>query len=69
VHAVTALGGTAKITTLLSVAVTVKVKLPAVVGVPDKTPPLDRDRPGGREPLVTAKVYGAVPPEAVNVWL
>lgn len=52
-----------------SVAVTVKGKLPAAVGVPESTPeePL-RLRPAGRTPAVTEKVYGAVPPLAEIVW-
>ncbi|CAJ0822197.1 hypothetical protein LMG18101_04885 [Ralstonia flaminis] len=35
---------------LLSVAVTVKLKLPPVVGVPDKVPLLASDRPDGKLP-------------------
>jgi hypothetical protein len=52
-----------------SVAVTVKEKLPEAEGVPDKTPPEESERPPGRVPLVTLNAYGAVPPEAVIVWL
>jgi hypothetical protein len=33
------------------------------------TPAEERDRPGGRTPLETEKVKGAVPPVAVSVWL
>ena len=33
------------------------------------TPALDRVKPAGRAPLETVKVYGAVPPVAVSVWL
>ncbi len=53
-----------------SVAVTVKVNVPGVVGVPEITPPLvSGDKPVGRAPVVTLKVYGPVPPVAVKVWL
>jgi hypothetical protein len=37
--------------------------------MPDNTPPLERKKPGGRLPPVTANVYGAVPPLALLVWL
>ena len=50
----------------LLVALTVKVKAPFVLGVPERTPPDDSVRPVGIEPLATAKVMGVVP-EAVNV--
>ncbi len=40
-----------------SVAVTVKVKVPGVVGVPEITPPLvSGNKPVGRAPVVTLKV-------------
>ena len=52
----------------LSVAVTVKVYVPVTVGVPSSLP-LFRAIPAGRAPLVTPKLYGAVPPVAVNGWL
>ena len=45
------------------------VKLPAVVVVPVSAPPEPRPSVGGSDPLVTAYVYGAVPPVAVIVWL
>jgi hypothetical protein len=41
---------------LASVAVTVKLAVPAVVGVPESTPPVDSVSPVGSEPLVTVKV-------------
>src|SRR5438874_6885771 len=41
----------------VSVAVTVKVKLPVVLGVPLIAPPLESERLVGRAPAVTAKVY------------
>ena len=52
-----------------SVAVTVKVKLPAAVGVPDSTPVLLSVRPVGSVPLVAASVTVPVPPVVVIVWL
>ena len=55
---------------LASVAVIVKVYWPDVVGVPEMTPVVVLSvRPGGSVPLVSAKVYGAVPPVAETVWL
>ncbi len=51
-----------------SVAVTVKAKVPPVVGVPVMAPvPVFRLRPAGRAPDVTAKVTGAVPPVTAMV--
>ena len=50
----------------MSVAVTEKVLVPLVVGVPESVPPVAREIPAGSTPLVTVQVYGAVPPEAVN---
>ena len=52
-----------------SVAVTVKLEDPTAVGVPVRLPSPASVRPAGSEPLVTAKVYGLAPPEAVMVWL
>jgi hypothetical protein len=52
-----------------SVAVTVKVNAPDTVGVPERTPPEESTSPAGNAPAVTAKVCGARPPDAVNVWL
>jgi len=52
-----------------SVAVTVKEKFPETEGVPDNTPPDESESPPGSVPLVTLKEYGALPPEAVIVWL
>src|SRR3954453_1748097 len=53
-----------------SVAVTVKVNEPVVVGVPLMAPPLESARPGGNVPAaeVTAKLYAGVPPLAVKLW-
>ena len=51
-----------------SVAVTVNVELPWVVGVPLMVPlPASSDSPGGRLPAVTEYRYGPVPPEEVIV--
>ena len=49
-----------------SVAVTVKLKVPAAVGVPASDPPGASGTPVGVAPDVTAKEYGDVPPEAVT---
>lgn len=57
---------------LLSVAVTVKLKVPVTVGVPDTVPVEEADdklRPVGKLPLVTAYVIGAVPPVDTIFWL
>ena len=50
-----------------SVTVTVKLEVPAAVGVPEITPAPLNVRPAGSVPDVTAQVYGAVPEEAANV--
>src|SRR4051812_25052582 len=44
-------------------SITLRVKLPAVAGVPEMAPVEGfRERPLGRVPVATAKVYGEVPP-------
>lgn len=48
-------------------AVTVKVEVPVVVGVPERTPAVLRVSPGGRVPEDTVNV-GAGTPAAVNVY-
>jgi hypothetical protein len=50
-----------------SVAVTWKLIVPGAVGLPEITPAEVIVSPAGSAPIVTAKVYGAVPPTAVNV--
>src|SRR5579862_7545892 len=52
----------------LSVAVTVKLKVPAAVGVPESRPLGASGTPVGVAPEVTANVYGGVPPDAVMLW-
>src|SRR5205085_12392277 len=48
----------------------VKLNEPACVGMPERTPEPDRVRPAGRAPLAIVKrLYGAVPPWPVSVWL
>ena len=47
----------------------VKADGPTAVGVPESTPLALRVRPSGKVPLVSANVYGAVPPVAVKIWL
>ena len=48
----------------LSVAVTVNVPVPTLVGVPDNDPSLPRVRPGGGAPVVIFHVKGGEPPLA-----
>ena len=52
---------------LASLTLPVKVNSPTVVGVPVMAPPLVSVKPGGRAPLASDHMYGAVPPLAVNV--
>jgi hypothetical protein len=47
----------------------VKFAVPAVVGVPEITPPEDRDNPAGGEPDARDQLYGVTPPVAASVWL
>ena len=50
-----------------SVAVTVKLLVAAVVGVPEIAPVLDESvRTAGRVPALTDQLYGAVPPVAAS---
>lgn len=49
-----------------SVALTVKLYVPAVVGVPVSAPVLASVKPGGNAPTLTDHVYGGVPPPAVR---
>ena len=51
-----------------SVAVTVKVNVPACVGVPERTPVGPSVRGGGGAPADIEKVCGAVPPVAAKAW-
>ncbi len=50
----------------LSVTVTLKVETEDAPVGPDKTPPPESVSPAGGCPLVTAHVYGRVPPVAAN---
>jgi hypothetical protein len=50
-----------------SVALTVKMETPAVVGVPLIVPFAASVRPLGSEPEVMVQVYGVEPPEAARV--
>src|SRR4051794_23858281 len=45
---------------------TLKVNVPAVVGVPASTPDAPSDRPGTGVPPASENVYGPVPPLAVS---
>ena len=49
-----------------SVTLTVKEKTPAASGVPLIRPELERLSPAGRLPLLSVKVQGAVPPQAMT---
>ena len=48
---------------------TVKLEVPAAVGVPLSRPAEERLRPAGSVPADTDQVYGVVPPAAASVWL
>ena len=55
-----------------SVTVTMKFVVPVNVplGVPEITPVAAfKLRPAGRLPVVTAQLYGVIPPVACNAWL
>jgi len=53
---------------LASVTFTVKLDVPAAVGVPDSSPVEESSViPAGGLPLLTDQVYGPVPPETVNM--
>ena len=52
-----------------SVAVTVKLDVPMVVGIPERVPEGESVNPAGKAPAVRANEYGAVPPDAEIVWL
>ena len=52
-----------------SVTRTVKFEVPAVVGVPEITPPELKESPAGRLPLWRDQLYGVTPPVAASVWL
>src|SRR3954470_23434075 len=58
------------IAVLVLVAVTVKLNRPVTVGVPLIAPALESNRPVGRAPAVTAKVYTSPPAvgEATTLW-
>jgi hypothetical protein len=50
-----------------SVTFTVKVEEPAVVGVPEIVPPVERVKPAGKVPELILQEYGVVPPVAASV--
>jgi len=52
-----------------SVAVTVNLLVPAVVGVPEISPELLKLNPAGKLPEVTLQLMAPVPPEAASVAL
>jgi hypothetical protein len=50
----------------LSVTFTVKLAVPAALGVPDIVPPAVRVSPAGSDLVATDHVYGVVPPVALR---
>jgi hypothetical protein len=50
-----------------SVTLAVKLKEPAVVGVPEIVPVAESVRPAGKAPEVMLQLYGVVPPLAAKV--
>src|SRR6266699_3638608 len=52
-----------------SVTVTVKLKVPAVVGIPARSPFAFIEIPAGGVPPEMLQLYGVVPPVAANVSL
>ena len=50
------------------VTCTVKLLDPNTVGVPERTPPLERVSPSGRAPDSNDQEYEPLPPVAENVW-
>ena len=51
----------------LSVTCTVKLNVPACVGVPLQAPPAEKLSPPGFDPAVRAHVYGDIPPVATTL--
>jgi hypothetical protein len=49
-----------------SETLTLKLDEPAVVGVPEIRPEVERDRPVGRAPAANDHEYGGTPPETAN---
>ena len=56
------------VTPLLSLTLTVKVKVPDWVGVPERVPEEKKERPEGSVPPTLLHVYGGNPPVASNVY-
>ncbi len=54
---------------LASCTATVNGKVPAAVGVPDRTPAGDSVKPGGSVPDATVNVKGATPELVARAWL
>ena len=51
---------------VLSVTLAVKLKVPAIAGVPEMTPELARLNPDGTVPLMVLQVKGGLSPVAVS---
>ncbi len=60
------INGWLAVTAVLSVTLAVKLKVPAIVGVPERIPDTARLTPGGGEPLVMLQVKGGLSPVAVR---
>ena len=54
---------------LASDACTVKLEVPAEVGVPEICPLVERVKPAGKAPVMRVQVYGVAPPVAARIWL
>src|ERR1039458_4933688 len=61
--------GQVPVATTPFLSVTLRVKLPAAVGVPVMEPSALSVKPAGSAPVAMAKVYGAVPPVTVGAGL
>jgi hypothetical protein len=53
---------------VVSVVLTTKAKVPAVLGVPEIVPVALSVRPVGSKPEAMDHVYGAVPPVTARLW-
>ena len=54
---------------MASLTCTVKLKVPKAVGVPERVPAEESVKPAGKAPVRRLKLYGAMPPLPVKVWL
>ncbi len=54
---------------MASATLTVKLKLPVAVGVPESKPADDKVSPAGKVPALKLKLTAPTPPVCVKVWL